>query len=86
MKTYGNWKAAYFFLILWPNFASYLLIFSVSYLETGLKMVFLQSDAYKWGRNFVYFMNLQFLAYFVGFYLAKTALLPVFRAAANATE
>jgi hypothetical protein len=39
--TYGNIRAYSFFLVMGGICTSYMLIFSVSYLETGLKMVFL---------------------------------------------
>ena len=76
--TYGNLRAAYFFSGLASGFGSYLLVFAVSYLETGLKMVFLQNDAYIWARYFVYFTYLPYLAFLLGYRFAFMTF-PVFR-------
>lgn len=57
---------------------TYMLVFSVSYLETGLKMVFLHSDANRWARYFLYFMYLPCLAYLLGHSFAQMTF-PVFR-------
>ena len=48
--TYGNLRFRSFFLLTSLLCGTYMLVFSVSYLETGLKMVFLDNDAYKWAR------------------------------------
>ena len=76
--TYGNIRAYGFFLAIAVLCRAYKLIFSVSYLETGLKMVFLQSDAYIWARQFFYFSYLPLLAYSLGVYFTYMDT-PVFR-------
>ena len=48
--TLGNLRFRSFFLLISVLCGTYVLVFSVSYLEKGLKMVFLDNDAYKWAR------------------------------------
>lgn len=59
-------------------------VFTIKYLETGIKYTFLQSNLYLWVRYFLYFLILPYLVYIVGLYFWLTFSYPVFKP--NATS
>ena len=71
-------RANKFFNVTAQLCTTYMLVFSVSYLETGLKMAFLKSNAYIWARYFCYFIYLPYLAYLLGHSFTEMTW-PVFR-------
>ena len=79
MFTMGNYRYLYAFEALNNIFLCHYWVFTVKYLETGLKYTFFDSDLFLWARYLLYWVLVLFVAYFGGLYFYLAFSYPVFK-------